>query len=256
VGVSPKQFLQCLTIEHAKRLLLDSKTLLEATIDSGLSSPGRLHDLFIRIEGVTPAEFKSRGAGITIQYGVHASPFGWCVLGLSERGICWLSFGDKKQTDNMFQEMRSHWRAATFVESAGSTGEVAQLIFPQLNSSNDTAQSNGRDALDKLRANGAAKSAHLNLLVMGTKFQLKVWQALLRIPQGKLTFYEAIGQSLHCPHSSRAIGSAVAQNVIAYLIPCHRVIRKSGALGEYRWSPARKQAILAWETGVELEDRR
>ncbi len=224
-GISPKRFLQFLTIEHAKRQLAESKAVLETALDSGLSSPGRLHDLFVSVEAVTPGEFKTRGAGLKIEYGFHPTPFGWCLLGTSRRGICWLSFGGEQSKRKLAGELRAHWRGAACVEEPGSTAPVACRIFSALN----------------------GERTGLSLLVMGTNFQVKVWEALLKVPAGSLTSYETIGRSLGCPSAARAIGSAVGQNAIAYLIPCHRVIQKSGLIGGYRWGPARKRAIIAWE---------
>jgi len=224
-GISPKRLLQFLTIEHAKRQLAESKAVLETALDSGLSSPGRLHDLFVSVEAVTPGEFKTRGAGIGIDFGFHPTPFGWCVRGTSRRGVCWLSFGGEKAKRELVSEMQAHWSGATCAEQPDSTAPVARQIFSALN----------------------GEKSCLSLLLMGTNFQIKVWEALLKIPAGTLACYEKIGQSIGYPTASRAIGSAVGQNAIAYLIPCHRVIQKSGLIGGYRWGPARKQAMIAWE---------
>jgi len=225
-GISPKRFLQCLTLEHAKRQLAESRPVLEAALDSGLSGPGRLHDLFVTLEAVTPGEFKSRGAGIQITYGSHPTPFGLCLLGLTRRGVCWLSFTDRPGERNATREMQAHWSGASFVEEPEATARLAGRIFSGLNK---------------------GKGTSLSLLVMGTNFQIKVWQALLKIPQGTVVSYGAIGQMVGAPTASRAIGAAVGKNAIAYLIPCHRVIRKSGFLGGYRWGSPRKGAMLAWE---------
>ena len=226
-GISPKRFLQFLTLEHAKRQLAESKGVLAAALDSGLSGPGRLHDLFVTVEAVTPGEFKTRGAGIRIEYGFHPTRFGPCLLGLTKRGICWLSFvsdtGDERAA---LQELKSHWAGATFAERPEATGPVASRIFPGLE---------GR------------RKPSFSLLLMGTNFQIKVWRALLEIPAGAVVPYEAIGARIGAPRAARAIGSAVGQNAVAYLIPCHRVIRKSGVTGGYRWGGVRKQAMLAWE---------
>ena len=193
---------------------------------SGLSGPGRLCVLFVSVEAVTPGEFKSRGAGIRIEYGFHPTCFGPCLLGLTHRGICWLSFVSVTGKRAALQELKSHWGGAAFAEQPDATGPVAVRIFSGLE--------------------GRQKSP-LSLLLMGTNFQIKVWRALLEIPAGAVASYEAIGARIGAAKAARAIGSAVGQNAVAYLIPCHRVIRKSGALGGYRWGGERKRAMLAWE---------
>jgi AraC family transcriptional regulator of adaptative response/methylated-DNA-[protein]-cysteine methyltransferase len=225
-GISPKRFLQFLTLEHAKRQLAESKAVLTTALDSGLSGPGRLHDLFVAVEAVTPGEFKSRGAGIRIEYGFHPTRFGPCLLGLTQRGICWLSFVSDAGERAALQELKSHWGGATFAEQPDATGPEARRIFPSLE---------GR------------QQSPLSVLLMGTNFQIKVWRALLEIPAGAVVSYEAIGARIGASSASRAIGSAVGHNALAYLIPCHRVIRKSGSPGGYRWGEERKRAMLAWE---------
>jgi AraC family transcriptional regulator of adaptative response/methylated-DNA-[protein]-cysteine methyltransferase len=225
-GISPKRFLQFLTVEHAKRQLAESKAVLTAALNAGLSGPGRLHDLFVSVEAVTPGEFKSRGAGIQIDYGFHPTRFGPCLLGLTQRGICWLSFVSGTGKRAALQELRSHWGGAAFAEHPDTTGPAASRIFPNLE--------------------GRQKSP-LSLLLMGTNFQIKVWRALLEIPAGAVVSYETIGARIGASRAARAVGSAVGQNAVAYLIPCHRVIRKSGLPGGYRWGDERKRAMLAWE---------
>jgi AraC family transcriptional regulator of adaptative response/methylated-DNA-[protein]-cysteine methyltransferase len=225
-GISPKRFLQFLTVEHAKRQLAESKPVLDATFDSGLSSPGRLHDLFVSVEAVTPGEFKSRGEGIEIAYGFHPTPFGQCLIGVTQRGICWLSFHDNGSQRTALRDLGSRWSGAQLEEQAKATGPVVNQIFSNLE---------------------RGEQSPLSLLLMGTNFQLKVWNALLRIPRGDVTTYENIGELIGARNSARAIGSAVGDNRIAYLIPCHRVIRKSGMLGGYHWGEPRKRAMLAWE---------
>ena len=225
-GISPKRFLQFLTLEHAKQQLTQSKPVLEAALDSGLSSPGRLHDLFVSAEAVTPGEFKTRGHEVEIDYGFHPTRFGPCLLGVTRRGICWLSFlGDKGERESL-SELRAHWSGARLSERPKATSQAANQIF-----SNSPKPENSRPGL----------------LLMGTNFQLKVWQAMLKIPVGGLVSYETIGGLISAPTASRAIGAAVGANTIAYLIPCHRVIRKTGLVGGYRWGEARKRAMLGWE---------
>jgi len=225
-GVSAKRFLQYLTVEYAKSQLARSRSLLEVTLDSGLSSPGRLHDLFVSVEAVTPGEFKTRGAGIHIRYGLHSTRFGPCLIGLTNRGVCWLSFVSDSSFAAAVSELKQHWSGAAFSEESDFTAAVAKRIF--------------RGLLDE-------KPSPLGLLVMGTNFQLKVWNALLSVPAGALVTYDALGESIGAGESARPVGNAVAGNRIAYLVPCHRVIRKSGLPGGYRWGDARKQAMLGWE---------
>lgn len=225
-GISPKRFLQFLTIEHAKQQLLNSKPVLEAALDSGLSSPSRLHDLFLNIEAVTPGEYKTRGGGIQIHYGFAATPFGRCLLGRTGRGICWLSFFGNGGEETALDGLKDLWRNAELIEGGAQTLSLVNRIFSNI---------------------GHGNKKPLSLLLMGSNFQIKVWQALLRIPMGALVSYEALGHFIGAPRASRAIGSAVGANPIAYLIPCHRVIRKQGLWGGYRWGQPRKQAILAWE---------
>ena len=217
-GISPKRFLQFLTLEHAKHQLAQSKPVLEAALDSGLSSPGRLHDLFVSVEAVTPGEFKTGGRGIQIEYGFHPTRFGACLLAVS-------FVGERGERESL-SELRSHWSEAQLAEHPQATNQVANRIF-----SNPAWQENSLPGL----------------LLMGTNFQIKVWRAMLKIPAGALVSYETIGGLIDAPTASRAIGAAVGANTIAYLIPCHRVIRKTGLLGGYRWGEARKRAMLGWE---------
>lgn len=222
-GISPKRFMQFLTREHAKELLNRSENLLETTHQVGLSSLGRLHDLFVTTEAVTPGEYKSQGAGLTIRYGIHPTPFGKCLIGVTERGICHLGFVDGnegKAVDNLV----AHWQQADMAEDYRATAPLVNRIF-----------------LDP------KPDSPLNVHLRGTNFQIKVWEALLNIPTGALTTYEHIAAQIGNPRAVRAVGSAVGDNPIAYLIPCHRVIRKSGEFGNYLYGSARKKAILARE---------
>ncbi len=222
-GVSPKRFMQFLTKEHAKQLLSQSENLLETTHKVGLSSLGRLHDLFINTEAVTPGEYKSGGAGLTIRYGIHPSPFGKILIATTERGICNLSFVDAsegKAIDNLVLD----WQQAEMIEDYKSTAPLVTRIF-----------------------SGLTIDSPLKLHLRGTNFQIKVWEALLNIPSGALTTYEHIAAQVGNPKAVRAVGTAVGHNPIAYLIPCHRVIRKSGDFGNYLYGSARKKVILARE---------
>jgi len=222
-GVSPKRFLQFVTKENAKGLLDRSENLLDTTHQTGLSSLGRLHDLFVNTEAVSPGEYKSRGAGVTIRYGLHPTPFGKCLIATTERGICHLGFvqtGEGDAIDNLVAD----WKQATMIEDHKSTSSLVEPIFD-------------------LGYRGKPLSVHLR----GTNFQLKVWEALLQIPTGVVTTYEGIASRIGKPNAMRAVGTAIGHNPIAVLIPCHRVIRKVGEYGNYRYGALRKKALLARE---------
>ena len=222
-GVSPKRFLQFLTKEGAKELLNRSENLLDITHGVGLSSLGRLHDLFVTTEAVSPGEYKTRGEGITIRYGLHASPFGTCLVAVTGRGICHLGFVQSTEGDAL-DVLTAAWKNARMIEDHKSTKPLVGPIFD--------ASARGR----------------LNLHLRGTNFQLKVWEALLQIPAGMATTYENLAERIGQPAASRAVGSAVGHNPIAVLIPCHRVIRKVGEFGNYRYGSTRKMALLAYES--------
>ncbi len=224
-GVSPKRFLQFLTKEGAKELLDRSENLLETTHQVGLSSLGRLHDLFVTTEAVTPGEFKTRGAGVTIRYGIHPTPFGKCLIATTERGICHLSFIETSEGDAI-DNLVADWKQAKMIEEYRSTVPLIEPIFD-------------------LRYNHHGKP--LNVHLRGTNFQLKVWEALLRVPSGEVTTYAGIASRIGNPGATRAVGTAVGHNPIAVLIPCHRVIRKVGEFGNYRYGALRKKALLARE---------
>ena len=224
-GVSPKRFLQFLTKEGAKELLSNSENLLDTTHQMGLSSLGRLHDLFVTTEAVTPGEYKTAGEGLTIRYGIHLTPFGKCLIGLTERGICHLGFVTGSEGDAI-DSLVDDWKEARMVEDFRSTAALVGPIFD-------------------LRYDNRIKPLTLHL--RGTNFQIKVWEALLQIPAGTATTYEGLAQRIGRPNASRAVGSAVGHNPIAVLIPCHRVIRKVGDFGNYRYGPLRKKALLARE---------
>ncbi len=223
VGISPKRFLQFLTKEGAKELLQRSNVLNSAH-GVGLSGPGRLHDLLVQTEAVTPGEYKARGAGLTIRYGFHATPFGECLLGLTERGICHLGFTGPGR-DAALANLLEDWKEARLIEDAAATGPLIAPIF-------------------SLQRNPSP----IALFLTGTNFQLKVWEALLRIPTGVVCTYEGLAAEIGHPAAIRAAGTAVGRNPVAVLIPCHRVINKTGILGNYRYGSARKKALLGWET--------
>jgi len=223
-GVSPKRFLQFLTREGAKDLLNRSENLLDTTHQVGLSSLGRLHDLFVTTEAVTPGEYKSHGAGVTIRYGLHPTPFGKCLIGVTEHGVCHLSFVQTSEGDAIDALVRQ-WEQAQMIEDHKATASFIEPIF-------DLSQ----------RGKGS-----LQLHLRGTNFQLKVWEALLNIPAGAVTTYEGIASMIGSPGALRAVGTAVGHNPVAVLIPCHRVIRKTGGFGNYRYGAPRKKALLISE---------
>ncbi|MDQ3250542.1 MAG: methylated-DNA--[protein]-cysteine S-methyltransferase [Chloroflexota bacterium] len=226
-GISPKRFVQFLSAAYAKQLLAASHSVLDATYETGLSSPSRLHDLLLATEAVTPGAFKNKGSGLQICYARHQTPFGECLLAATERGICMLVFLDELNNwENAMAELRTRWQGATLLENAQATQPLVDQIFPP----------------------GPSRDQRpLTLFLQGTNFQVKVWEALLKIPQGAVASYEDVAQMMGQPNAARAVGSAVGANNIAYLIPCHRVIRKSGIIQEYRWGSTRKKAILGWE---------
>ncbi|MFL5381249.1 MAG: bifunctional transcriptional activator/DNA repair enzyme AdaA [Longimicrobiaceae bacterium] len=230
VGISPKRFLQFLTVEHAKRRLEECRSVLDATYDAGLSSPGRLHDLFVTLEAVTPGEYKARGAGLRIGWGVHDTPFGPALLAATERGLCSLSFVDDGDASAAVDELRERWPAAAVGEDASATEPLARRIF----------------------APESGDRGPIPLFVQGTNHQVRVWEALLRVPAGAVVSYEQLAGAAGKPDAVRAVAGAVARNQVAYVIPCHRVIRKLGAFGGYRWGPERKRAMLGWEAAHAL----
>ncbi len=223
-GISPKRFLQFVTREHAKDMLDHSENLLDTTLGVGLSSLGRLHDLFVTTEAVSPGEYKSRGAGMTLRYGLHPTPFGNCLIAVSDRGVCHVGFVQTRE-GNAIDELVSFWQQAVMIEDAGATAPIVAVIF-------DVGRHLGRP---------------LPVLLRGTNFQIKVWEALMRIPVGTITTYEELACQIGAPSAVRAVGNAVAHNPVPILIPCHRVIRKMGEFGSYRYGAARKQALLGWE---------
>ena len=225
-GISPKRFIQFLTLEHAKRLLGGSHSVLDVTYDAGLSSPGRLHDLFVNIEAMTPGEFKAQGAGLHITYGFHPTPFGECLLAVTGRGICGLGFVGAGGRSKVLGDFQSRWPEARWEETLRLTQPYIRRIFGGEN------------------RNG---SRPITLVLQGTNFQIKVWEALLRIPLGSVVPYQDLAAQVCSARAARAVGGAVGKNPIAFLIPCHRVIRKAGGLGGYHWGTTRKKAMLAWE---------
>lgn len=225
-GLSPKRFVQCLTLEHAKQRLRDSAPVLDAALDAGLSGGGRLHDLFVSVEAVTPGQYKAWGEGLGIRYGFCPTPFGICLAATTARGLCHLAFVGEEGEASALEELRREWPLARLEEDKGSLGSLVDHIFLP-----------------------ATEHPHtpLPLVLKGTGFQIRVWRALLRIPEGALISYGDLAAHLQCPRAVRAVAGAVGRNPIAWLIPCHRVLRSTGAIGGYRWGTARKRAMLLRE---------
>lgn len=228
-GLSPKAFLQAVTLDHAKRLLRqEALPLLETSFEVGLSGPGRLHDLFVTHEAMSPGEWKARGAGLTIRYGLHPSPFGTALVMITDRGLAGLAFTDQTGGTDAFEDMSSRWPNAHYVEDTGATAAYAARIF-------DPARWNPEEPL--------------RVVLIGSDFQVRVWEALLRIPMGCAVTYSSIAEKLGQPTASRAVGAAVGRNPISFVVPCHRALGKSGALTGYHWGLTRKRAMLGWESG-------
>lgn len=227
-GITPKRFLEYVTAAHARRLLEDSATVLDTALDSGLSGPGRLHDLFVTLEGVTPGEVRRRGEDLVLRYGIHASPFGFCLLATTERGIAALSFVAPEDLRPALDELAERWPHARLEADRQHTAKLLGRVVAGLRGD----------------GNGGGP---LRLHVQGTNFQIQVWEALLRIPPGRVVSYETVAEWIGRPRAVRAVGNAVGANPVPLLIPCHRVIRKTGAFGNYGGGPLRKRAILAWE---------
>ena len=225
-GISPKRFLQFLTIEHAKKVLDENKSVLDATYDAGLSSPGRLHDLFVTIDAITPGEYKTKGMGLEITYGIHPTPFGECLLAVTERGICGLNFINGESRQGTVAALQQQWEGARLKEDNQETKHYLEKIFATTPPDDNPAT---------------------RLFLKGSNFQIKVWAALLRIPFGSVCSYGDIAAHLDQPGAARAVGNAVAANPVAYIIPCHRVIRNIGVFGDYRYGSARKKAMIGWE---------
>lgn len=226
VGISPKRFLQFLTVDYARGLLERSTPVLDTAFEAGLSGPSRLHDLFVVAEAVTPGDVRRGGAGLVIRHGVHATPFGPCSLGVTDRGLCWLSFGPADAQDNgwALERLRERWPHAGIVADHDGTAELCRRIFE-----------------------GKGEEGPITVHLRGSNFQLRIWEALLRIPPAHVTSYEDIARRAGNERAVRAAASAVARNPVTFVVPCHRVIRKTGPFHNYAGGPHRKQAILGWE---------
>ena len=227
-GLSPKTFLQAVTLDHARRLLDSGLPLLDAAYEVGMSGPGRLHDLFVTHEAMSPGDYKTRGAGLLIRYGFHISPFGMALIMVTDRGLAGLSFNDTGDERAAFADMSGRWPNATYVEDLSATAPYAARIFDP-------------------RCWRAEQP--LRVVLIGTDFQVRVWQALLRIPMGRARAYSEIAGEIGAPAASRAVGAAIGANPISFVVPCHRALGKSGALTGYHWGLTRKRAILGWESG-------
>lgn len=230
-GISPKRFLQFLTKEDAKRRLRESASVLEAALEAGLSGSGRLHELLVECEAVTPGEVRRGGEGLEIRYGFHPSPFGECLLASTARGICALRFVGSAGRAAEFDALAREWAKARWVRDPDRTGALAARALAGLLPPGRNGQGSGP----------------LRLHLRGTNFQLKVWEALLAVPEGAVTTYSALARAIGHPGAARPVGGAAGRNPIALLIPCHRVLRSLGGITGYRWGGPRKQAILAWE---------
>jgi AraC family transcriptional regulator of adaptative response/methylated-DNA-[protein]-cysteine methyltransferase len=228
-GLSPKGFLQAITLDHARALLEQSATVLDTTYEVGLSGPGRLHDLFVTHEAVTPGIYRARGEGIIIRYGFHPSPFGKALVMATEYGLAGLAFVDEGQETATLADMMRRWPKAEYVEDETATAPLAARIFKR----------------DKWRA-----ETPLRVVLIGSDFEVRVWEALLKVPVGCATTYSDVARRIERPSAARAVGAAVGRNPISFVVPCHRVLGRSGALTGYHWGLTRKRAILGWEAGV------
>ena len=227
-GLTPKAFMQALTLDHAKNLLRDSASVLDAALDSGLSGPGRLHDLFVTHEAMSPGEWKNGGAGMTLRFGFHASPFGTAIVIASDRGLAGLAFADPGDEQSALADMQRRWPRAIYLEDHAGTARIARRIFdPTLWRPDEP----------------------LRVILIGTDFEVRVWETLLKIPMGRAVCYSDIANKIKAPKASRAVGTAVGKNPISFVVPCHRALGKGGALTGYHWGITRKQAMLGWEAG-------
>ena len=228
-GLSPKAFLQAVTLDHARGLLRDSASILDASYELGLSGPGRLHDLFVTHEGMSPGIYKAHGRGLNIEYGFHDCPFGRALILITSEGLAGLAFADHGKEKSVLADMTARWPEATYVENQQATAAYAKRIF---------------------EAERWKPDQPLKIVFIGTDFEIRVWETILRIPFGKASSYSDIASHIGKPKAARAVGSAVGKNPISFVVPCHRVLEKSGGLGGYHWGLTRKRAILGWEAGV------
>jgi AraC family transcriptional regulator of adaptative response/methylated-DNA-[protein]-cysteine methyltransferase len=228
-GLSPKAFLQAVTLDHARRLLEQSATVLDTAYEVGLSGPGRLHDLFVTHEAVTPGTWRARGAGLTIRYGFHASPFGTAIVLATDRGLAGLAFADEGGEASALADLTRRWPNADIVADQPATGAYAQRIF------------------DRRRWRAEEP---LRVVLIGSDFEVRVWEGLLKVPFGCATTYSDLARRIDRPRAARAVGAAVGRNPISFVVPCHRVLGRSGSLTGYHWGLTRKRAMLGWEAGA------
>jgi AraC family transcriptional regulator, regulatory protein of adaptative response / methylated-DNA-[protein]-cysteine methyltransferase len=227
-GLTPKEFLAAVTLDHARRILRETPSVLDASFELGLSGPGRLHDLFVVHESMSPGEWKSGGAGLTVTYGFHPSLFGTALVMTTERGLCGLAFADEGENAVALEDMRKRWPNARYVEDQVRTAAVARRIFEPTQWRKETP---------------------LRIVLIGTDFEVRVWETLLRIPLGRATTYSDIARNVRSEQAARAVGAAVGKNPISFVVPCHRVVGKNGNLTGYHWGLTRKRAMLGWEAG-------
>jgi AraC family transcriptional regulator, regulatory protein of adaptative response / methylated-DNA-[protein]-cysteine methyltransferase len=230
-GLSPKEFQQAITVDHARQLLLGSASVLETAHEVGLSGGGRLHDLFVSYEAMSPGEYKQRGRGLTIGFGFHPSPFGRALIMATARGICGIAFVNEDQNEteaDALQDMTRRWPNATYESQMSRTAELATQVF--------------------LHQQWSAASP-VRLVLIGSEFDVNVWGALLKIPMGRAVSYADVARHIGKPAAVRAVGTAIGRNPISFVVPCHRVLRNDGSLGGYHWGLTRKRALIGWETG-------
>jgi AraC family transcriptional regulator of adaptative response/methylated-DNA-[protein]-cysteine methyltransferase len=228
-GLSPKAFLQAVTLDHARRLLDDGAPILDAAFEVGMSGPGRLHDLFVTHEAMSPGTYKERGAGLVIRYGFHLSPFGMALVMITDRGLCGLAFAEPDGEDEALEDLRRRWPRAEYLRDQAQTAPYAARVFDPQQWRPDQP---------------------LRVVLIGTDFQIRVWEALIEVPRDRATSYSDLAGTIGTPKASRAVGAAVGANPVAFVVPCHRVIGKGGALTGYHWGLTRKRAILGWEAGL------
>jgi AraC family transcriptional regulator of adaptative response/methylated-DNA-[protein]-cysteine methyltransferase len=225
-GLTPKAFLQAVTLDNAKRLLAESASVLDASLELGLSGPGRLHDLFVVHEAMSPGEWRAGGDGLSVRYGFHPSPFGTALVMTTERGLCGLAFADPGEEPGALADMRARWRNADYREDSAATAGFAARIFQSDRWQPDTP---------------------LKVVLIGTDFEVRVWETLLKVPMGKAATYSAVANHIGAKSAARAVGAAVGKNPVSFVVPCHRIVASNGALTGYHWGLTRKRAMLGWE---------
>jgi AraC family transcriptional regulator of adaptative response/methylated-DNA-[protein]-cysteine methyltransferase len=225
-GLTPKAFLQAVTLDNAKKLLAQSPNILEASYELGLSGPGRLHDLFVVHEAMSPGEWKTGGEGLEIRYGFHPSPFGTALVMATPRGLCGLAFSDPGKENAALKDMRARWKNASYREDSAATADIAARIFQSDRWQPDTP---------------------LRVVLIGTDFEVRVWQTLLKVPLGRAATYSDVARKIGKEKAARAVGAAVGKNPISFVVPCHRIVGTNGALTGYHWGLTRKRAMLGWE---------